>query len=582
MRAHGAHPALVQDHDPVGLGHCGDPVGDGDDGAPLGDAAQTVAQRRLGVGVQVRGGLVEQHHVGLLEQRPCHAEPLPLSAGESGALVAEEGFEAVRQLRHHLGETGEFDGLGDLRLGGVGRGVHDVLAEGSAHRGVVLLDVADAAADLGGREVGDVPAVEEDRAGPGPVEPLDELEDGGLARAGGAHHGGEPSGGDGERHAFQHRPVAVAEGDVAELHRVVAAGRGRTGGRVAGKGGGPAAGRVRGAGRVLVLLRQGVEFVHALDGRPALEVGADREEDQNQRRHQVEQVHRERREVGQADGAADDAGHADAHHGGERRLETDIQRGREQGVQHGDPVAGGTGAVGGLRQAELLTALRVGGLHRRQGGEHALQVGAEVTDVLPVGQGGPAQRAGQPDRPGPGDTEASDGDQKQPDIGERHHHHGADHDQPVEDDLGEALGERDLHQGGVGDQPGVQVALAPGVEVRAVGPEHLAREQDPGVADDVLARPADETALGGREHGVQQEQHDQRYDDPDHRAVVRGGPDQVAQQHRLRQRAHHAHQSEAGAPEQQPPLPAGQVPHGAAGRRRGGRHDRSSPEAGRR
>lgn len=36
----------------------------------------------------------------------------------------------------------------------------------------------------------------------------------------------------------------------------------------------------------------------------------------------------------------------------------------------------------------------------------------------------------------------------------------------------------------------VQVALALGVEVRAVGPEHLAREQDPGVADDVLpARP---------------------------------------------------------------------------------------------
>src|SRR3712207_9069544 len=53
-----ADPALVEDHDPVGVHDGREAVGDHHDRAPLGDAGDGVAQGRLVAGVELRGDLV--------------------------------------------------------------------------------------------------------------------------------------------------------------------------------------------------------------------------------------------------------------------------------------------------------------------------------------------------------------------------------------------------------------------------------------------------------------------------------------------------------------------------------------------
>ena len=79
--------------------------------------ASTVAQRRLdqrlGVDVERRQRVVEHEHRGLRRDRPGEREPLPLSAREAEALLADRGVEPVGQVVDEVG-------LRDLeRLGAV-------------------------------------------------------------------------------------------------------------------------------------------------------------------------------------------------------------------------------------------------------------------------------------------------------------------------------------------------------------------------------------------------------------------------------------------------------------------------------
>ena len=91
-RGRGARPG--ERDDPVRGGQRGRPVGDDEDGgAPVGGRAQQGQHPGLGVGVEVGGGLVEQHRRvrGVLE-REQHAgqrQPLALPGGDRAALVGE-------------------------------------------------------------------------------------------------------------------------------------------------------------------------------------------------------------------------------------------------------------------------------------------------------------------------------------------------------------------------------------------------------------------------------------------------------------------------------------------------------------
>ena len=87
--------AVLQTEDHVGVADGGEPVGDGDRGAPLGGALQRLLDEPLGLGVQGRGGLVEDQHPRVHQQHPGDGEPLLLPAGQPVAALAGHGVVAL-------------------------------------------------------------------------------------------------------------------------------------------------------------------------------------------------------------------------------------------------------------------------------------------------------------------------------------------------------------------------------------------------------------------------------------------------------------------------------------------------------
>src|SRR5207245_1639355 len=81
--------------DLVGVADGGQPVGDDQRGTAGQGLGQGVLDRRLALGVQVRGGLVEDDDARRLEQDPGERDALLLPAGEPVAALADHGVQAV-------------------------------------------------------------------------------------------------------------------------------------------------------------------------------------------------------------------------------------------------------------------------------------------------------------------------------------------------------------------------------------------------------------------------------------------------------------------------------------------------------
>ena len=90
-------PAAVDDQDLVGLLDGGQPVGD-DQRGPAGQGrGERVLNGNLLLGVEVRGGLVEQHDSRGLQQQPGQGDPLFLAARQPVATITHDGVQAVGQ-----------------------------------------------------------------------------------------------------------------------------------------------------------------------------------------------------------------------------------------------------------------------------------------------------------------------------------------------------------------------------------------------------------------------------------------------------------------------------------------------------
>jgi hypothetical protein len=72
--------AVVDDQDLVGLTHGREPVRDDQAGAALEGGVEGTLDGELGLGVEVRGRLVEDHHGRSLQQQARDGQPLPLAA----------------------------------------------------------------------------------------------------------------------------------------------------------------------------------------------------------------------------------------------------------------------------------------------------------------------------------------------------------------------------------------------------------------------------------------------------------------------------------------------------------------------
>ena len=93
-----------------------------DDGASDGEGRDCVEYGRLGVAVQVRGRLVEQHYRGVGQEHAGQRDPLSLPGGQARAAVADHRVEKV-------GGPGQLGGLADRRRGGVRAAEPDVVGD---------------------------------------------------------------------------------------------------------------------------------------------------------------------------------------------------------------------------------------------------------------------------------------------------------------------------------------------------------------------------------------------------------------------------------------------------------------------
>ena len=96
-------------------------MGDQQHGLLGGGAEHVVDQLVRGAGIQVGGRLVEHQHRCVGEQRAGEHDPLPLSAGERLALLADDRVKAVRKLACPLPDPSAAQRLLDVAVARSGR-----------------------------------------------------------------------------------------------------------------------------------------------------------------------------------------------------------------------------------------------------------------------------------------------------------------------------------------------------------------------------------------------------------------------------------------------------------------------------
>ena len=157
---------------------------------------------RLGDGVEGRGGLVEQQALGVAGKGPGQAHALRLADREAVGVAAGQG-----DVEPHPGQE-----LG--RLGA------DIGGHRARERDRHLADVLDPPAQLQHVVGAHVAALEQDLAGVGVVEAVEQAQQCGLARPRWADHGGQAVGGDAGGEALDDRPGVTVDPHVAILEAV--------------------------------------------------------------------------------------------------------------------------------------------------------------------------------------------------------------------------------------------------------------------------------------------------------------------------------------------------------------------------
>ena len=174
----------VEGDDRVHRGDGRQAVGDDQRGASHHQFLQTRLDCLLGAGVEGRGRLVEDEDGGVLQHRAGDGDALLLPAGQPEATLADDRVVAVAEPADEDVGVGASGDVEDLLLGGVGASVGDVLADGAGEQRRLLEDHADHAAQLRGGEVLAVMTVDTQGTGGRPVQPEQQVDEGGLSATG--------------------------------------------------------------------------------------------------------------------------------------------------------------------------------------------------------------------------------------------------------------------------------------------------------------------------------------------------------------------------------------------------------------
>src|SRR5262249_5025637 len=134
MRARLDDAAMIQHHEPVHPRDGREAVRDGDDGAALHQAFELLLDRRLDLGIERRGGVVEDEDRRTLEDGTSEGAALALAARELDAALADMGVETaatlpILELLDEVERVRLLGGAEDLGLARLRRAVADIVAD---------------------------------------------------------------------------------------------------------------------------------------------------------------------------------------------------------------------------------------------------------------------------------------------------------------------------------------------------------------------------------------------------------------------------------------------------------------------
>ena len=123
-------PALLKDHDRVGVLDGREPVGDDEDRPVVHEAVHALLDKGFGPGVDAAGRLVQYHDRRIGHRAPGDGDQLALALGELAAGPGDHGIVALRQLLDEAVGIGQLRRLDDLLVGGGEPAVSDVVPDG--------------------------------------------------------------------------------------------------------------------------------------------------------------------------------------------------------------------------------------------------------------------------------------------------------------------------------------------------------------------------------------------------------------------------------------------------------------------
>ena len=123
------NPAVLQEHDQVGMPDGRQAVCDDDHQPILGPALQPAHQFVLRLGIERGRGFVQDQDAGIPNQPAGDAQALLLADGERIPRLAEHGVDALRQIADEVHAGGPRQGAHDVVVARIRLGQQQVVAD---------------------------------------------------------------------------------------------------------------------------------------------------------------------------------------------------------------------------------------------------------------------------------------------------------------------------------------------------------------------------------------------------------------------------------------------------------------------
>ena len=208
MRARLDHAAVLEHVDAIGAAQGCESVRDHDDGLRARQLVHKLDDGALALGIDVRGGLVQQVHRSVVQQRSGHGQTLALAARQVAAGLGHGGIQAPGLAREAI-KAAAGQHTPQFVVGRRGFRQREVRAQRSLEQVALERHGRDRLAQRGARDVAQVDPAHFNRATIGGIRPGQNAGERGLARSALPRHTDEAAGRSLEVDVLEHRPLAV-------------------------------------------------------------------------------------------------------------------------------------------------------------------------------------------------------------------------------------------------------------------------------------------------------------------------------------------------------------------------------------